>query len=385
MAQRKSFLVLGAGTMGSAIAFDLARSSSKYSVTIADVDEEAAASVVKTLKSKRTAFMKLKAEESESVAAAMSEHSVTISALPSRYNYQLTKLAVEAGTHFCDLGRNDTVVAEQLDEATSAEKADVCIVANCGLAPGLSNILAMHAFRQMDSIESLQMRVGGLPQNPKPPFSHQLVFSIEGLMEIYSSKAKILRGGKIRFVDPFSDLEELSFPPPFGSMEAFHTGGGTSRLPELLQGKVKTLEYKTIRYKGHCQKMKTLFELGFTEDETLNVGGSAVAAREIFLELLKKRLTFNEKDVVLFSVLATGMLNGKKTKLRYRVIDYYDEETKITSMMRMTGYPVSIIAQMLLNGQIADRGAFTAEVIVPGKLMLEELTKRGINIEERFT
>ena len=180
MAQRKSFLVLGAGLMGSAVAFDLVRSSPKYSITVADANEETAATAVKSYKSKRVTAVQVDVQDTDEVIALMSEHAVTISAVPFHHNYHLTTAAIKAGSHFCDLGHSDTIVAQQLDEAVAAEKADICVIANCGLAPGLANILAMHAFKQMDSVESLQMRVGGLPQQPRPPFFYQLVFSVEG-------------------------------------------------------------------------------------------------------------------------------------------------------------------------------------------------------------
>ena len=132
------------------------------------------------------------------VVRLMSEHAVVISAVTFHLNYLLAKAAIEAGSHFCDLGHDDGIVAQQLAEAPAALHANVTAVVNCGLAPGLADILAMHAFRQFERVDSLQLRVGGLPQHPHPPFNYQLVFSAEGLVEEYSLKTTILRDGKIR-------------------------------------------------------------------------------------------------------------------------------------------------------------------------------------------
>ncbi len=314
----------------------------------------------------------------------MSEHTVVISAVTFHLNYLLTKAAIEAGCHFCDLGHDDGIVAQQLAEAPAAMRAKVTAVVNCGLAPGLADILAMHAFRQFDSVDSLQLRVGGLPQHPHPPYNYQLVFSAEGLIEEYSLKTTILREGKIRMVDPLTEVESLSFPPPFDELEAFHTGGGASRLPQLLERKVQSLEYKTIRYKGHCERIKPLLDVGFADNDPLALGSNLVTTRELFLELLKKRLTFNEPDAVLLLVSARGRQNGEERRLSYRLIDLFDKTHSMTAMMRTTAFPTSIIAQMMFEGTISERGAFTAEEIVPAEPLIAELKKRNVNVEKNY-
>ncbi|MDE3058862.1 MAG: saccharopine dehydrogenase NADP-binding domain-containing protein [Bacteroidota bacterium] len=382
--QRKPYLVLGAGMMGGAIVYDLLHSTSKDSITVADSNLEKAGDLANFLKSKRVSVVRLDVQNYSDVVALMEQHTVAISAVPFRFNYDLVKAAIEAKTHFCDLGHNDEIVAKQLSEKTNAIEADICAIANCGLAPGLANILAMYAHDQFEKVDSVNIRVGGLPQHPKPPLFYQSVFSLDGLLEEYTSPVKILRNGKIQHVEPMSEPEEISFPAPFGSLEAFHTAGGTSRIPELLQGKVRAVEYKTIRFKGHCAKMKALLEVGFADDEVLSLGNQVITIREVFLELLKKRLTFNDTDVVLLSVLVAGTRNRERTKLRYRMIERYDEQTKMTAMMRTTAFPASIIAQMLEDGSMEERGVFTAEEVVPGDAMLEEVRKRGFVIEEKY-
>lgn len=382
--QRKPFLVLGAGMMGGAIVYDLLHSTPKDEITVADSNIAKAKDLVNFLKSKRVSAAALDVQNYNDVVALMKQHTVTISAVPYHFNYDLTKAAIEAKTHFCDLGHNDEIVMKQISEKANAVEADICVIANCGLAPGLADILAMYAYDQFEKVESINIRVGGLPQHPKPPLFYQSVFSLDGLLEEYTSQAKVLRNGKIQYVEPMSEIEEISFPAPFGSLEAFHTAGGTSRIPELLQGKVRTVEYKTIRYKGHCNKMKTLLDVGFADNEVLTLGNQVISIREVFLELLKKRLTFTDTDVVLLSVLVSGTRNRERAKLRYRMIERYDEQTKMTAMMRTTATPTSIIAQMLEDGSMEERGVFTAEEVVPGDVMLDALRERGFVIEEKY-
>ncbi len=367
--------------MGKTIAFDLIHSSPDFTVTLADVDLERASRVAASIDPKRISAEKIDAHNHVDVVRLMSQHTVAISAVTFHLNYLLTKAAIDASTHFCDLGHDDGVVAQQLAETDRASHANITIIANCGLAPGLADILAMDAFQQLDEVDSLHLRVGGLPQHPHPPFNYQLVFSAEGLIEEYTLHATVLRDGKICRIESLTEIESLSFPPPFENLEAFHTGGGASRLPQLLEGKVDSLEYKTIRYKGHCEKMKTLLELGFAENEPLTIGHRLITSRELFLELLKKRLTFDEPDVVLLLVSARGRKNGKEHQISYRMLDLFDKENSMTAMMRSTSFPTSVIAQMMLDGRIGKRGAFTAEEIVPAKPLIEELKKRNISIE----
>ena len=370
--------------MGKAIAFDLVHSSSHFSVTLADIDNERARQTSNALDPQRIHPHGIDVRNFREVVRLMSEHSVVISAVTFHLNYLLTKAAIEAGCHFCDLGHDDGIVEQQLAETSLAVLANIAAIVNCGLAPGLADILAMHAFRQFEGVDSLQLRVGGLPQYPHPPFNYQLVFSAEGLVEEYSLKTTILRDGKIQLVEPLTEVESLSFPPPFENLEAFHTGGGASRLPQLLEGRVQALEYKTIRYRGHCEKIKPLFDIGFADNEPLALGSNIVTTRELFLELLKKRLTFNEPDVVLLLVTAHGRQNGVEKRLSYRLIDLFDKKNSMTAMMRTTSFPTSIIAQMMLDGTISERGVFTAEEIVPAEPLIAELKKRNVNVETHY-
>jgi lysine 6-dehydrogenase len=185
--------------------------------------------------------------------------------------------------------------------------------------------------------------------------------------------------------DPMSGLEEIVFPEPFGTLEAFNTSGGLSTLTSMFLGKVKNLDYKTIRYKGHCEKFKTLLDLGFATSEPMMVGGSVKTNREFFADLLRKKLSFGEKDVVLARATITGRNKTADRTLVYEFVDYYDDERKITAMMRATAFPTSITAQMLAKGDVTVRGVIPPEKCVPGDLMIKELAKRNLKITKRIT
>lgn len=377
-------LVLGSGMMGSALAYDLVHSPSVEEVIIADIDEARAKSVALSFdnpkQDRHAKGIRLDINYYDDVVAAMSGMDAAIGAVSYTYNYILSKAAIEAGVHFLDLGGNNDVVNRQLTLHEKAKAADVCIIPNCGLAPGMINVLAASGAKRFDTLDRIQLRVGGLPQYPQPPLNYQLVFSPDGLINEYIEPAEVIDGGKLKQVESMTDIEEITFPPPFGTLEAFNTSGGLSTLTRMFEGKVTELNYKTIRYKGHCEKFKVLLDVGFGSSEPIMVGNSVRTAREVFADLLKKKLPTNGPDVVLLRATIAGTMNGKPKTLAYEMIDYYDETNKITSMMRTTAFPTSIIAQMVGRGQIAARGVLPPEQCVPAKSMIEELKKRNIVI-----
>lgn len=378
-------LVLGAGMMGSAVVFDLARSRLVECITIADIDSHRAQNVADSAGHSKASALEVDVRDHSRVVELMKDCDVTISAVTLYHNDTLAEAAVEAKSHFCDLGGSDEIVGRQKALHEEAKRASVTIVPNCGLAPGMANVIAMHGVNQFDRVHAVQIRVGGLPQHPRPPLNYQLAFSVDGLIKEYTEKAKVLRHGKIEYVEPLTEVEPIEFPPSYNSLEAFHTSGGASLLPDLLQGKVDSLDYKTIRYRGHAEKMKALLDLGFANTEPIRIGDHIATPRELFGELLKKKLSMGDKDMVLMKVKVQGVKEGRERAAIYTMIDRFDEETSQTSMMRTTAYPTSIIAQMIVSGAIVGKGVFTPEECVPPGPFLDELRRRSIMIEESWS
>ncbi len=378
------YVVIGAGMMGSAAAYDLAKSNPQDEIVLADINIQQARSVAASIGPNVTP-VRIDVNNNRDVVKLIEGSGAVISAVSYSVNYQMTKAAIEASVCMCDLGGNNDVVERQMTLDEQAKGKGITIVPNCGLAPGLINILAMEGAKEFDSLDSIHLRVGGLPQHPRPPLYYQIVFSVEGLINEYVEKATVIQDGELKLIDPMSGLEEIEFPPPFGTLEAFNTSGGLSTLPKVLAGKLKNLDYKTIRYKGHCEKFKTLLDLGFATNEPMMVGGSVKTNREFFADLLRKKLDYGDKDVVLARATITGRTATAEKTLVYEFIDYYDEGTKMTAMMRTTAFPTSIVAQMLAHGIITQRGVSVPELCVPGKMMIDELAKRNVKITKKVT
>lgn len=378
-------LVLGAGMMGRAIAYDLSLYSSFKKIIIADNDVQTRNSAKEFLKETNVDVVPLSVDKSNQVKNNFQKVDVVISAVPYRYNFKLAKIAIEAKTHFVDLGGNNTIVEKERSLFSEAKKNEVTIIPDSGLAPGLVSIITRDIINHMDTIDSVKLRVGGLPRYPQPPLNYQIVFSPFGLINEYVEDAIILDHGNILKKKSMTEVESLIFPKPFGAMEAFLTSGGCSTLPFTYKNTIQYLDYKTIRYPGHCEKIKTIIDLGFADETKINIAGQSIVPRDVFAFLLTKNVPTTGEDVVLLKVFSQGTINGKKKSREYLIIDYYDSKHDITAMMRTTGYPVSITAQMIENGMIQERGVFCPEEIVPPDPFFKELKKRDIclSISER--
>jgi lysine 6-dehydrogenase len=379
------YLVLGSGMMGYALAYDLARSKGTSSVTLADIDLERARRAAGRIPHGRVEAVGIDVSNENDVTALMRDHDGAAAAVSYRYNELLTRAAIAAGRPLVDLGGNDEVVSRQRQLDAEARQAGVTIVPNCGLAPGLVNILAAGAMSEFDSVDSVRLRVGGLPQHPRPPLNYQITFSIEGLLNEYSGRASVLRDGKLVTVEAMSELESIECPAPFGTMEAFITTGGASLLPVMLEGRVRELDYKTIRYPGHCERFKTLLDLGFASNDPVQMGSNIFTEREVFSELLRRKLPDSGPDVVLLMVELRGLKDGQLSNLSYSMVDFFDVSANISAMMRGTSFPTSIVLQFLAQEVIHEVGVLAAEQCVPLSDLLVALRDRGITVQRQVT
>jgi lysine 6-dehydrogenase len=377
-----NIIVIGSGLMGRAIAHDLCKHSNFDNITIADKDDETLQSAESFLEGNNIDFVGLNVEDTNEVKKHFQNIDIAISAIPYRFNYDLARIAIETKTHFLDLGGNNQVVESERGLFEKAKKNDVTIIPDCGLAPGLVSIITRDIVDEMDSVDYVKLRVGGLPMDPKPPLNYQIVFSPNGLINEYVEDAMVLDHGEIIKKKSMTDIETVSFPKPFGNMEAFITSGGCSTLPYTYRKCIGYLDYKTIRYPGHCEKFKPLLDMGLAGEDPVDIGNQKIIPRNLLIALLLKNVPTTGEDVVLLKVLSEGIKNNKKCHLEYIMVDYYDDKNYITAMMRTTGYPVSITAQMIEDGTINRRGVFCPEEVVPCKVFFEELKKRDIQIKK---
>ncbi len=379
-------LVLGAGMMGSSAAYDMARSPQVESVTLADLDKarvrDAVRRINKLAGNKKVAAAQVDASKPGKASRLMRGHDGVLSAVPYFYNLELCKAAIGAGCHFADLGGNNTVVRQEYALAKKAEKKDLAIAPDCGLSPGMASVLAGELMRRVGGhADALKIYVGGLPENPRPPFFYHLVFSVEGLINEYVEPARILRHGTIQEIEPLTEVEEFHLPgfgkPGFDKLAAFHTSGGTSTLPETFKDKVGECFEKTLRYPGHFELVRGLYDLGFFSSEKIKIGKAEIAPRALTSRLFLDKLSGSEPDVTVMRVEA----HAQGRIAAFTMVDRYDDATRMTSMMRTTAWPASATLQMMCAGTISKRGGIHHEVDVPAEAFLQEMKARGIPIK----
>ena len=377
------FVVLGAGLQGSACAFDLLRSEGVGKVVLADIQVDRLPPFLDAYRDDpRLELVKVDANDDDQVRKVLTGAVACMNALPYYFNAYVTRLAVEAGAHYADLGGNTEIVRQQLELDEAAREKGISVIPDTGLAPGMVNILAAAGIAEMDSVESVKIRVGGLPKDPKPPLNYQIVYSLEGVLDYYTTKSWVLRDGKPTEVDALSEIESVEFPAPVGTLEAFHTAGGLSTMAWDYEGQIPTMEYKTLRYPGHAYIMKAIRELGLLGLDPVKVGDVEVVPRDLFISVVDPKLRKPESpDLVALRVEVVGELDGRPKRVRYDLLDYYNPKTGVSAMERTTAYSLSITGQMQADGRIGKRGVFTPDRGVPADEYIRELGRRGVQIQ----
>jgi lysine 6-dehydrogenase len=373
-------LVLGAGQQGSACAYDLL-TMTDHEVILADRSVEKLPDFLETFVGERLQLLMLDARDEAAVHSAMDGVTATMSALPYYFNLPMAEAAISAGSHFCDLGGNTEIVLRQKELAGRAREAGVSVVPDCGLAPGMVNILAGYGIRQLQRPRDVFIKVGGLPQHPEPPLDYQVVYSLEGVLDYYTTLSWVLRDGVPRQMGALSECEPVDFPE-VGELEAFHTAGGLSLMAQTFAGKLQRMEYKTLRYPGHARAMWTIRELGLLANEQVEVGDCQVVPRELFIAVAGPKLERDPQqspDLVAMRVEVCGQHDGRERTLRWDLLDRFDSETGITAMMRTTGFSLSITGLFQALGEI-EPGAWTPDEVVPPAAYIDELAERGIDI-----
>ena len=376
-------LVLGAGLQGSACAYDLLQNKDVEEVRLADIRIHDLPPFLSAYSGKRLIPTPVDVRDTEAVIGLMRDSDAVMSALPYYFNYDMAVFAVDAGVHFCDLGGNTEIVFKQKTLNDRAKAEEVSVIPDCGLAPGMVNILAEHGIRQLDQVDAVRIYVGGLPQKPEPPLNYQIVYSLEGVLDYYTTLSWVLRGGKRTRVKALSEREAVQFPAPIGTLEAFHTAGGLSTMAFRYEGRVPTMEYKTLRYPGHAELMEAIRALGLLDLEPVDVKGHRVVPRDAFIATVGPRLSKPDgHDLVALRVAVQGTKRGKPKTLAWELLDYFDAEHGISAMERATGFSLSITGMMQVRQQVAGAGVLTPDEAMPAELYVKELAKRGINIRQ---
>lgn len=368
--------ILGAGRQGKAAAYDLQKSG--YSIIIADGNREALEECADFLKLDEDQLYEVDFSSKQDIFPLLMKADAAVFAADYALNLQLTKWAIKAKCHTIDYGGNHDVVNAQHEYQKDAEEADVAIIPDTGLTPGLAGILVAGGINKLQVAREAYIRVGGLPQEPKPPLNYSLLFSVRGLINEYVEPSVIMTDGKVETRPGLSGLESLEFDGK--TYEAFLTSGGVSTLPHSFGDVLTELDCKTIRFPGHCEFMNTAMALGLMDQDLVEIDGQSINPRQVFEEMLVRSLPHDEPDVTLMRVTVKGLVLQKPARAVYEMIDKYDPETGFTSMQRTTAWPGTQILQMVLEDQIEERGVLYQEKVVWSEGLIRRLKDRGIDI-----
>jgi len=408
-------LLLGsAGKIGSALLKDLIRSEAVSEIVAADLNIKRLKRVVRDLESEKIQTAKMNVSDQKKLTELMQDgfDSIT-SAIPGEYQYTAISAAIEAGVSFVDVGVGSPEVYN-LNE--SAKTADITVVPNCGLDPGIDRVCQGYTISQLDNnqVEALHLWCGGIPQRSQKddnPLGYKISWAWYHTIGTYLGKAKIIRNGKIIEIDKFGPPENpelVRFPEPIGECEAFFSGASFDLIDQLNLKGVREAWNKSVRWKGHCEIWQKLIALHLIDFEPLQIKmrirspppGSHVFDIEYldqpigispfaFLNALgEKYLQYKprEGDAVVLRSEVVGKKKGKQIAIGHELVDFYDPELNITSMGRTTAYPTSIVSQMIVRGDLKERGVVHCGKIgkhsKTAKIFFAELAKRNIIIKE---
>ena len=378
----KNFVIVGSGRQGISIAYDLLRDSN-HDVTIVDIDknylDEAVNKLSKISNTENLKSIVADVSDSKSMLNILTSTDVMISAVPYKFNLNLTKVAIESNTSMVDLGGHTNIVREQLSMDKDAKAAGITIVPDCGMGPGMNITMAVLATEILDQTDEIYICDGGLPKNPSPPWNYSLFFNIEGLTNEYDEQAYFLKDGEIVEVPCFDNIENIKFDK-IGELEAAVTSGGLSTMPWTFKDTLKVLENKTLRYKGHWEWMKAYRELGLFSRDSINHNGNEITPRHFYHQLLEKKLDHGRvEDVCLMRIKAIGKKDSKNVELNIDAKEYYSKNLDLTAMEKWTGWHISIMAIEIAYNNIA-AGAVSVENALKGHTFLEKARNRDYDI-----
>lgn len=376
--------VLGAGSIGASVVRELStRSDDVTRVQVCDTRSQALQALHEQVDdSGSLRSFQVDIRDTGVLSQIVQGSDCVISCVPAEHNPELAELCLDVGVHFCDLGGNDALVEKELALHERAREKGVWVVPNCGLAPGLVNVLCLYGIEQLDHAEAAHLRVGDVPLHPNPPFNFRISWSAERILSDYTNPARLIEDGQVVEADALSRREDIEFGEPFGTMEAFCTQGGLSTLTDTLAGRVEALDHKTIRWPGHAHQMRFVIGLGLAENRKIGVR-THLTYRDLLVRRLRKRLGGDYEDAVLLRVLLRGEKEGRPASLVYEMVERYDPTTQQTAMMRCTAIPTVVVALSLARADVrASGGADVPENVLSRRQFLQKVAGRGLSIQE---
>lgn len=372
-----NIVVLGAGLVGAPMAKDLAGDTG-FQVTVADINDKALARLTEV-----DGIETVNADLSDQTALTriLDAADIVVNAVPGFMGFATLQTIIEAGKDVVDIAfcPEDPF---QLDAL--AKEREVTAVVDCGVAPGMSNMLVGHCHSKLDRTDSAVIYVGGLPEIRQWPYEYKAVFSPIDVIEEYVRPAFYVENGVLVKRPALSDPEFIDFPG-IGTLEAFNTDGLRSLYKTL---EIPNMKEKTLRYPGHIEKMAVLRESGFFSTEPVAINGAMIRPLDLTAKMLFPmwQLKEGEVDITIMKIVVEGEKAGQRIRTTWDLYDRYDPETRVHSMARTTGYTATMTARLIRDRQFNRKGVTPPERI--GReaacvdFILKGLARRGVQYRE---
>jgi len=367
-------VVLGVGLVGRVMVLDLAQEPS-FSIRAVDEREEPLRNLPPVVETMRADL-----RDPDDVAQVLHGVEFAVCAVPGFMGYALLKRVIEARIPAVDIS---FFPEDPFELNALALSSEVAAIVDCGVAPGLCNILAAEAARQMDSVEAYRCFVGGLPRVRRWPFEYAAVFSPTDVLEEYTRPARIVENSNVVIVPALSGREQIDLPG-IGTLEAFNTDGLRTMLKTF---PARNMVEKTLRYPGHADLMHVFREAGFLDKEPVQVGGVHVRPFDLAAELLRRHWAMRpgDEDLTVMRVEVDGLKDGRWMGYRYDLLDRFDPQTGTTAMARTTGYTATIVVRMAAEGLFPRPGILPPENLVQYdgfyRRLMEGYRERGITLK----
>jgi len=370
-------LVLGAGLVGGPMAIDLAKDG-EFEVTSADKNPEALARLA-SCDNINTVVADL--DNEHTIKLLCEGKDIVVSAVPGFMGFRTLSRLIDCRKNVIDIA---FFPEDMLDLNEKALANGVTVICDIGVAPGMSNILIGYGASLLDTLDKGITYVGGLPVVRTWPYEYKAVFSPIDVIEEYTRPARYIENGQMVIREALSDPELINFPG-IGTLEAFNSDG-LRTLASTIKGNY--LIEKTLRYKGHIEKMAVLRDTGFFGKKPIEINGTLISPLEFTAKLLfpKWKLEDGEEDITIMRVITEGLKNGKRIRYQWDLFDKYDAETGIHSMARTTGYTATMAVRLLAKGLFHKPGVSAPEYLGSSaeivSFLLEGLRRRGVIYKE---
>jgi len=355
-------IVLGAGMVGSAMAIDMAK---KHQVTLTDLSQD----VLNKVKQKCSdlEFLQLDATKKEDLQHTIKKYDLVINAVPGFLGFETLKSTIEADMNVIDIA---FFPENSLELDALAKKHQVTAFVDCGVAPGMDNVILGY-YNGLLKLTDFECLVGGLPKNKKWPFCYKAPFSPIDVIEEYTRPARYVENGNEIVREPLTDCEYVEFDQ-VGTLEAFNSDGLRSIIHTMSH--IPNMKEKTLRYPGHVEYVKVLKESGFFETDKMEMNGNLVSPLDFTCQILFKewKLGETEEEITVFRVTLQGEnAKGQTEEVVYSMHDEYCSETETSSMARTTGYTATAAANLFLNGLFDEKGVFPPELVGKHKVCFD--------------